>query len=211
MAGEERFVAFALMEQANAISPESAAEETEQAATALRKLGCSRILVAHYNNSAYNAIKAGSPERARAFLAEAAPLARELEFPVFVALTSGNEGLEALFSDDSDRARRAFEEQLRVCREHVVHQLVGEGLGGLAAIATHGNDLERAALLLGAANATGTGVGDADVTAQLEERFFAPARAAHGTREWDEAHATGAEMSLEEAIAFALNESGAPE
>jgi predicted ATPase/DNA-binding SARP family transcriptional activator len=210
VAAEERFVALALMEQANAISLESAAEEIEQATTALRKLGCSRILVAHYNNTAYNAIKVGRPERARAFLAEAAPLAHEVGFPVFVALTSGNEALEALFTGDPDRARAAFEEELRVCREHVVHQFVGEGLGGLAAVATHGNDLERAALLLGAAKATGSGVGDADVTGQFEERFFAPARAAHGTREWDEVQARGSQMSLEEAIAFALNESGAP-
>jgi hypothetical protein len=48
------------------------------------------------------------------------------------------------------------------------------------------------------------------VTAQLEQRFFAPARAAHGTQEWDEAHAIGAQMSFEEAIAFALNETEAP-
>ena len=123
-----------------------------------------------------------------------------------MALTCGNVGLEALLTDDLDRARKAFDEELRLCREHVVHQFAGEGLGGLAAIATRRDALERAALLLGAANATRTGVGDADVTAQLEEQFFAPARAAHSTRDWDEAQARGAQMSVDEAIAFALGE-----
>jgi hypothetical protein len=49
-------------------------------------------------------------------------------------------------------------------------------------------------------------VADADVNAQLEQRFFAHARRAPG---WNDAHAAGARMSFEEAIAFALGERGA--
>ena len=76
-----------------------------------------------------------------------------------------------------------------------------EGLGGLAAIATRRGDPERAARLLGAATALGP-VGDADVNAQLEEQFFAPAR--RRTPHWSDAYTAGAQMSFEEAIAFAL-------
>jgi predicted ATPase/DNA-binding SARP family transcriptional activator len=202
-ADDDRLVALALMERAGAVSPESDTGELEQAATALRKLGSVRFLVGLYNNAAYNAIKAGSPESARPLLAHAVPLARELGDPVLLALTCGNVGLEALFNDDLDSAQDAFDEGLRLGREHVVRHFVAEGLGGLAAIATRRGDPERAARLLGAATAIGP-VGDADVNAALEEHFFAPARAHHGTRHWSDAHTAGSQMSFEEAITFAL-------
>jgi predicted ATPase/DNA-binding SARP family transcriptional activator len=202
-AGDDRLVALALMQRAGAVVLEGDTGELEQAATALRRLGSARPLLSLYNNAAYNAIKAGSAEGARPFLAQAVPLARELGDPVFLALTCGNVGLEALFNDDLDRAREAFEEGLRLCREHVVTQFAPEALGGLAAIATRRGDPERAAWLLGAATAIGP-VGDADVNAELEEHFFAAARAHHGTRQWSDAQMTGAEMSFEEAITFAL-------
>ena len=67
-AGDDRLVALALMERAGAVPPEHDSGELEQAATALRKLGSTRVLVGLYNNTAYNAIKAGRP-RARASVA----------------------------------------------------------------------------------------------------------------------------------------------
>jgi hypothetical protein len=200
-AGDDRLVAGALMQRAGAVLPEDDTGELEQAASALRKLGDTGHLIVLYNNAAYNAIKAGSPERAQPFLAEAVPLAREHGDPVNVALTCGNVGLEALFTDDLDRAQEAFDEQLRLCREHVVRHWAPEGLGGLAAIATRRGDPDRAARLLGAASAIGP-IGDADVNAELEEQFFAPARLR--TRLWTQSHRAGVQMSFEEAIAFAL-------
>jgi hypothetical protein len=206
-AGDDRLVAFALMERAVAAAPEGDAEELEQAATALRKLGSARPLLALYNNTAYNAIKAGRAELAQPFLAQAAPLARELGDPVFLALTCGNAGLEALFTDDLDRALNGFHEELRLCREHVLKHFAAEGLRGLAAVAARRGDPERAARLLGAATAIGP-VGDADVKAQLEDQFLGPAR--HSTQRWSHAHTAGAQMSFEEAIAFALTPGEAP-
>jgi predicted ATPase/DNA-binding SARP family transcriptional activator len=206
-AGDERLTALALLEQACAISPEDDTGEIAQAATALRTLGGARPLVALYNNASYNAIKAGRPEAAGPFLAEALPLARELGDPVFSALTWGNVGLEALFADDLDRAREAFDEEVRLSREHVVRHLAAEGLGGLAAIATRRGDPERAARLLGAATTIGS-IGDPDVEPQLEEQFFAPAR--NRTRHWSQAHTAGTQMGFEEAIAFALTPGETP-
>jgi tetratricopeptide (TPR) repeat protein len=203
-ASDERFVALALMERALAISPRHATAELDQAATALHRLGSTRVLMWLYNNAAYNAIKAGIPDHARPLLAEAVPLARGLGGPVELALVYGNVGLEALFNGDFDRAQPAFDEQLRLCRQHVVTYLVAEGLGGLAAIATRRGDRERAARLLGAATAIGQ-VADADVDVQLDEQFFAPARALHGTERWNAAIRTGGEMTLEQAITFALS------
>ena len=118
------------------------------------------------------------------------------------ALTCGNVGLEALFTDDLDRARgrvrRAASAVPRARPE--THRRRGPWRPG-------GNRTpveaipERAARLLGAATAIGP-VGDADVNAQLEEHFFAPARLR--TRHWSQAHTAGAQMGFEEAIAFAL-------
>jgi tetratricopeptide (TPR) repeat protein len=207
-AGDDRLVAAALMQPAGAVPPEDDTGELEQAASAMRKLGSVRPLLALYNNAAYNAIKAGNAEGARPSLAEAVPLANELGDPVFLALTYGNVGLEALFNDDLDRAQHAFCEQLRLCREHVVRHDAAEGLGGLAAIATRRGDPERAARLLGAATAIGP-VGDADVNAELEEKFFRPARVR--TRLWSQAHTAGAQMSFDEAIAFALTACQTPD
>ena len=199
--GDERLVAVALTERTLAVSLQDDAGELEQAVAALRKLGSTRILLALYNSTAYNAIKSGRHRAARPFLAQAVPLAHELGDPVFLALTCGNVGLEALFTDDLARARDAFDEQLRMCREIVVKHLAAEGLDGLAAIAARRGNPERAAQLLGAATATGP-VGDPDVNAQLDEQFFAPARLR--TRHWSQAHTAGTQMGFEEAIAFAL-------
>jgi predicted ATPase/DNA-binding SARP family transcriptional activator len=206
-AGDDRLVALALLERASAIPLEDDTGELDQAATALRKLGGARPLLALYTNASYGAIKEGRPEAAGPFLAEAVPLARELGDPVVLAITLGNVGLEALFTGDLDRARSAFEEQVRLCREHVLRFLAAEGLGGLAAIATRRGDPERAARMLGAATAFGS-VGDADVEPQLEEQFFAPARLR--TQDWSQAHTAGAQMGFEEAIAFALTSGETP-
>jgi hypothetical protein len=42
-------------------------------------------------------------------------------------------GVAALFAGDFDRARAAFEEQLRLSREHVLW-VAAEGIAGIAAI-----------------------------------------------------------------------------
>jgi len=202
-AGDDRLVAFALWQLALAVPEEQATLEIEQAATALRKLGSSRLLVTLYSSAAYNAIKTGHPERAGPLLAEVGQLARDQDDPLQLALWCGNTGLEALFSGDLERARLAFDEQLQLCRERVIDHLAAEGLGGLAAIASRRGDLDRAAQLLGAATICGL-VGDANVLAHLETQFFAPARRQHGTRRWNEAHTAGAEMTFEQAIAYAL-------
>ena len=120
----------------------------------------------------------------------------------------GNAGLEALFTGDLDRAQVAFDEQLRLCREHVIDWPASESLAGVAAIATQQGDLKRAVRLLGAATANSP-IGDADVTAQFEQASSHP-RARYGERQWNDAHAAGARLSLEDAIAYALNHDATP-
>jgi hypothetical protein len=157
-----------------------------------------------YSDTAYTAIKEGKPERASPFLDQAMALARRLGNPVQLAFVCGNLGLEALFSGDLDRARAAFDEQLRICREHVLW-VAAEGLSGMAALAARGGDTEHAARLLGAATSIGPWDADADVGAALQDQFFKPASQRYGERRWSEAYAAGSRLSLEEAIDRALN------
>lgn len=136
-------------------------------------------------------------------LESAHPIAREIGDSSELAFVYGNMGLEALFTGNLERARDAFDEQLRLCLENVLW-VAAEGLAGLAAIEARRGDKELAARVLGAASATGPWDGDVDVAARLERQFFAPARAQLGTRRWNDAHTEGAQMSFDEAIAFAL-------
>jgi predicted ATPase len=204
-AEDDRLAAHALMERALARGFSEGTAELTEAEAALREVGSSRLLVSLYNSAAYNAIKEGVPELARQMLDRAVPILGELQDPLFDILQHGNTGLEALLSGDIDRAERAFEEQLRLCREHVVADMAPEGLGGMAAIAAHRRDPERAARLLGAASTIGP-FGDADVTSHLEQQFFSAARKQLGEEKWGGAEAGGAALGFEEAIELALDQ-----
>jgi hypothetical protein len=81
-----------------------------------------------------------------------------------------------------------------------------EGLRGLAAVAVVEGDDERAAILVGAADAHSYDSPEEVVQARLDERFFAPARTRCGTRAWDAAAGDGSRLSFDEAIAYALEE-----
>ena len=203
-AGDNRLIAGALRHRALALPPQHAAAEFDEAVAALRKTGSTRELTWLYSDAAYNSIKEGNPERASPLLEHALPLARELGDPRTQAIVCGNVGLEALFSGDLDRAQDAFEEQLRLCRDHVLW-LAPEGLAGLAAVAACQGNPDHAARLLAAATATGGWDADAEVRDAFEQQFFDPARQRHGERLWSKAYTTGTRLSLEEAIDLALS------
>jgi len=208
-AGDARTIAFALMHRALALPPHQAQQELEEAASALRAIGATRSLIFLYSDAAYNALKTRHPELAASLLDQAAPVARGLAQPRALIFVRGNQGLAALFTGDLERARDAFNEQLQLCEEHVISDSTAEGLAGLAAIASRRGDPHRTAQLLGAATAQGA-IGDADVTEQLEEQFFGPARAAFGERRWNTAQAEGSRLNLQQAIALALTPNPTP-
>lgn len=202
--GDRRLIALALSERALALPPDQAAADRERAQDAMRDLGNVWGVLQLYTDSAHNAIKAGSPELARPWLDRALTLGRELGDPLELMRVFEIQGLFALFIGESDRARDAFADQLRLCHEHeAVHQ-APQGLVGLAAAAASQAQDERAARLFGAATAIGS-IGDDDVVAQLDERFFGPARARHAESRWAALEIAGAQLSFEEAVAFALS------
>ena len=208
-ADDARTIAFALMHRALALPPHQGQQELEEAAGALRAIGATRSLIFLYSDAAYNALKTRYPELAGSLIDQAAPVARGLADPRALIFVCGNQGLAALFTGDLERARDAFNEQLQLCEEHVISDSAAEGLAGLAAIASRRGDPHRAAQLLGAATAQGA-IGDADVTEQLEEQFFGPARAAFGQRRWNKAQAEGSRLNLQQAIALALTPNPTP-
>jgi predicted ATPase/DNA-binding SARP family transcriptional activator len=208
-AGDERMEAFALKEIALSLPPKDGTAEREDAIAMLTKIGSMRDIVMLYSDSAYNALQDGRTELAESLLGRAVPLARELGDVPILAFTSGNVGVAALFAGDFDRARAAFEEQLRLSREHVLW-VAAEGIAGIAAITADRADPELAARLLGAASATGPWQGDANIDAVMESRFFGPAREQLGAQRWSEGMAEGGKMSFEEAIDFALTAGQTP-
>ena len=202
-ADDERLVAFAGMEAALALQPERGAHEIEQAAALLRDIGGFRLLVMLYSSASVNAIKVGDLERALAWLDEALPLGRAHDDPLGVCVVCGRLGHAALLTGDLDRARRALAEHLELAQKHRFW-VAARGLAGLAAIETRGGNLERAARLLGAATATGPWDADADLTEDLEQKFFSPARATCGERRWREAYDAGARLDFEQSVALGL-------
>jgi hypothetical protein len=101
-----------------------------------------------------------------------------------------NVGLVALLDGDIDTARVAVRQALELSRELVVPLDAAEALRVLAAVAVIGEDLARAARLLGAA-ATHTfePVDDDEVHARLDTTFFGTAKSRYGADAWDAARA----------------------
>jgi hypothetical protein len=122
-------------------------------------------------------------------------------------ITSGNLGLAALLTGNTDAASRAFGDELSLCGEMVGRTVMFEGLRGLAAVAVVYGDDKRAATLVGAADAHRYDRPEDPVKARLDETFFEPARARCGTDAWDAAAREGSALRFEDAIAYALEES----
>ena len=121
-------------------------------------------------------------------------------------LLHSSEGFAALLTDQIKSARRAFRDQLELCRAFVMLPLASDGLAGLAAVAFLLGDLERAARLAASAGALrGHRIEDRlDVT--LDRNFFEPARGRHTPAAWDAAAAEGTALEIEAAIAYALDD-----
>lgn len=157
-------------------------------------------------NASYSALCIGADEYASQLAERATPIVRELDTPGVWMILRGNTGLVALLRGDTGTADDAFREELELCRQHVALPIVSEGLIGLAAVAVARGEFHDAARLRGAAAAHGYGQQQTDVEARLETAFFTAARARHGADKWDAAIREGMALSLEAAIAVALDE-----
>ena len=201
--------AIAQAAKARALScadPSELRERVDHAASLLDEAGNLHHLAHLLATAIYWALRNGSDRDASEFAARAIPLSRESGTPYQWMLLSGKLGLAALLSGDAVGARPAFREQLTLCRDLVVLPVAFEGLIGLAAVAAIGEDLDRAARLVGASAAHRYGEPEDAVDARLRETFFEPARARRGTDAWDDAVREGAALNFNDAIGYALDD-----
>ena len=179
-------------------------ERVDRAASMLIDVDNVHRLASLLTDAAYCALCLGSAPDAADFAARATPIARGLDGRYEEMINSGNLGLAALLTGETDAASHAFREELRLCRDMVVRPVVFEGALGLAALAVlHGDD-KRAATLVGASDAHRYGKATDPIEVRLKETFFEPARTRCGTRSWDAAVHEGSTLSFEDAIAYAL-------
>ena len=125
-----------------------------------------------------------------------------------IAYVQGNVAAAALLGGRHDQARAGLREELETTLEHTLPDFTRfVPLHGLAALAAATGDDRRAAVLSGAAWALDTRPVDyagQPVNQRLEQRFLEPARERLGDDAWETASAEGRWMTVDAAIAFAL-------
>src|SRR3954469_7649174 len=176
----------------------------EWAADLLERAGNVFWLTGLFISAAYVALRLHDAPTARDLIDRATPGARALNDPYTWMILQGNRGLASLFYRDTDAAREALSEELRLARDLVVPSIATESLLGHAALAILDGDPTRAARLLGAAQARKDRSQHDDVARTLDTEFFEPARARYGSAAWQQALREGAALTLTEAIAAAL-------
>jgi predicted ATPase/class 3 adenylate cyclase len=206
-AGDEWQIALACEAKARGASTAvELRERVERAVSLLEGVGNIYYPALLLVTAEYAALNNGDDRDARDFVERARPVVRELDSPFVRMGHHGNLGLASLFAGDTDTARDAFGEELRLCRELVFRAVTSEGLHGLAAVAAVDGDDHRAARLVGAAAAHRYGHPPDPIEARLRARFLAPARTRQGADKWDAAVREGSGLTFEDAIAFALRE-----
>jgi hypothetical protein len=207
VAGDEWEIAEASRGKATATSNiTDLRERVATAASLLAEAGNVHQLAGLLNNAAFTALCLGCERDAADFASRAAPIAQALDSRFERMINSGNLGLAALLTGETDAARRAFREELSLGREMVVRPVMFEGLRGLAAVAEVNGDTLRAATLLGAAETHRYDTPEYPVDATLDRRFFEPAHARCASDAWNAAARVGSALSFEDAITYALEE-----
>ena len=181
-------------------------ERVDAAAALLGDAGNVHQLQNLLSGASYAALCLGGDRDATDFAARATSIEHVLDSRFARMMTRGNVGLAALLTGETDTAAHAFHEELTLCRDMVIRPAVFEGLRGLAAVAVVHRDDQRAATLVGAADAHRYDRAEDPVEARLDETFFTPARSRGGTDAWDAAAREGSVLSFEDAIAYALGE-----
>jgi predicted ATPase len=187
-----------------AASIEELRGRVEHAAALLAEVGNVYAHASVLASTAYGALAMGHHRDAKELVERAIPIVRRLDDPSMWMLLHGNLGLAELLAGDTNAARHAFREELRLCRELVDRQFVSEGLRGLAGVAALGGDLHRAAQLVGASSEHRYGQPFDAIEARLDASIFDAARTRCGTAAWDAAAREGGALGFDEAIAYAL-------
>jgi predicted ATPase/class 3 adenylate cyclase len=181
-----------------------------EALTMYKKTGDQALIASVLTHLGFTFLFQGDLERATAASEEAAAMLREQKHLSYLAYALNNLGWIALLRGDSERARDLYAESMRSHREVGFKVDAPENLLGLACVAAARGEAERAARLFGASEALPEAM-DAPLEPgerALQEPYLAAARSKLDETSWQEAWAKGRAMTLEEAIAYALEEAG---
>ena len=205
IAGDDRLLGRALGRLA-AVAGNERGAILAQAAELLAPLGDYREVVGAYSSAAYVALSENHIAEATSLLDTALHAVGRIEDPQRTAMVLSNMGLARLFSGELDQARDAFERALRLCAQHAFRENADEALAGLAAVAAAQGRDETAARLQGAAHALGypPATFDKRIDDRLERDYLAAARTRYGDIAWRADEQTGAGLSRDQAIAYAL-------
>jgi len=150
-------------------------------------------------------------ERAEGLYTEAVAIWRDLGMQADTAAALHNLGYAVLSQGDVGRARSLFAESLALHQAQDNRAGIAEGLAGLAAVAATEQQAEHAARLLGAVEALREHLGGVLWPAERHEweRYVLATRVQLEDATFEAAWAEGHAMSLEHAIAYALEETPA--
>jgi predicted ATPase len=185
-----------------------ALELFEEGASLARETGDPSCVAPAVGNLAAALLIHGDHRRSRDLSEEALGLARTIGDARWIAGSLANLGWALLGDGGVDEAAARFGEAFNLASESGVTTDYPEFLEGLAAVALARGDASRAAVLLGAADGfrsvEGLAPGRHVAERELDERDAA--RAALGAEAFDRAFAEGVDLSLEEAVSYALSD-----
>jgi predicted ATPase/DNA-binding SARP family transcriptional activator len=206
--GDDVTLGLALATLATAVGSDERLEVVHQAGALFQRVGNDRHIARMYGNAAYASLVDGRPTEALDLLEVAVLAAGSLDDLGIESFLCGNLGLAHLFTGDLAQAREQFTREIVLSAQQALRYGMEEGLAGLAAIAAAEGQSERAATLLAAARSLGSWEPqDAVILDRLERDYFGIAKAGLGAPGWQQAQRHGANMTHEEAIAYALHRS----
>jgi predicted ATPase/class 3 adenylate cyclase len=209
-AKDTRGVAWSLGNLANVSSDrgnyERAKELYEEGLALSRDLGGAELLGAYLISLGDEYLLEGNLGRATELNEEAVELYRKRGRRGLLQIALDNLGWAALIRGDHQKAEALHEVSLVLCRE-LGDKLIGlESIEGFACAAGAGRAAERAARLLGAAEALREAAGYKQATRarSLREPYLAAARSRIDETAWSTAWEEGRSMTFEKAVAYAL-------
>jgi predicted ATPase/DNA-binding SARP family transcriptional activator len=146
----------------------------------------------------------GATDDAEPLLDRSLGLAAEANDLIGGTFTLGKLGILAVENGDVGIAAERLAETLVRSNTYGLRRPVGEALGGLAAIAAGGGDLQRAARLAGAAAAVRFGQSIEPAEQRLHVSILQPARRELGEQSWRAAYEAGLHLSVEDALTLGL-------
>jgi non-specific serine/threonine protein kinase len=154
------------------------------------------------------ALNEGAYPRAIAMAERSIAFSRAREDTRFLIHSLNNLARAFLCQGELRRALPLWAEGLRLSREWRHERATAYYLEGFAIAAAHQGRVQRAACLAGAAHTLRQEIGSPQSAPEvaLVERFLAPARAHLGAATWQARWQDGCALSLEAAVAYALQE-----